>query len=61
MTKYLIHWKNYADKDDTWEGLDNLAGFEPDIATFEAAQKKANAEFAAQRWRRRRKITPVNK
>ena len=47
VPKYLIHWKNYADKDDTWEGLDNLAGFEPDIATFEAAQKEANDEFAA--------------
>ena len=47
VPKYLINWKGYSDKDNTWEGLENLAGFEPDIAAFEAAQKKANDEFAA--------------
>ena len=47
VPKYLINWKGYSDKDNTWEGLENLAGFEPDIAGFEAAQKKANDEFAA--------------
>ena len=25
VPKYLIHWKGYTDKDDTWEGLENLA------------------------------------
>ena len=47
VAKYLISWKGYNDDSDTWEGLENLAGFEPDIAAFEIKQKKDNEEFAA--------------
>ena len=39
--EYLIKWKGFDDdKYDTWEGLANLSGLEPDLATFEAQQKK---------------------
>ena len=35
--EYLIKWKGFDDdKYDTWEGLANLSGLEPDLATFEA-------------------------
>lgn len=46
--KYLIRWRGYNEKDDTWEPLANLCGFEPDVAAFEAKQKKDNEEFARQ-------------
>jgi len=37
--EYLIKWKGFDDdKYDTWEGLANLSGLEPDLATFEAQQ-----------------------
>ena len=46
---YLIRWKGFDDdKYDTWEPLENLSGFEPDISAFEAKQKKDNEEFARQ-------------
>ena len=39
--EYLIKWKGFDDdKYDTWEGLANLSGLEPDLATFEAQQKR---------------------
>jgi hypothetical protein len=46
--EYLIHWKGFEDKHDSWEPLDNLAGIEPDLAAFETKQKKDQEEFAAQ-------------
>jgi len=46
--EYLVHWKGFDDKHDTWEPLANLAGCEPDIAAFEAEEKKANEEYAQQ-------------
>ena len=47
--EYLIKWKGYADdKYDTWEGLANLSGLEPDLATFEAQQKRDQEEFVKQ-------------
>ena len=47
--EYLIKWKGFDDdKYDTWEGLANLSGLEPDLATFEAQQKKDNEEFVKQ-------------
>jgi len=43
--EYLIKWKGFDDdKYDTWEGLANLSGLEPDLATFEAQQKKDKEE-----------------
>jgi len=43
--EYLIKWKGFDDdKYDTWEGLANLSGLEPDLATFEAQQKRADQE-----------------
>ena len=39
--EYLIKWKGFDDnKYDTWEGLANLSELEPDLATFEAQQKR---------------------
>ena len=47
--EYLVKWKGFEDaKHDTWEGLANLSGLEPDIAAFEARQKKEQEEFAKQ-------------
>ena len=46
--KYLIHWKDYDDTHDSWEPLANLCGFEPDIAAFEAKQKKGRAPSPSQ-------------
>ena len=47
--EYLIKWKGWEDdKYDTWEPLSSLSGLEPDLAAFEAQQKKAQAEFAEQ-------------
>ena len=47
--EYLIKWKNFADdKHDTWEPLSSLSGLEPDLAAFEAKQKKEQEEFAKQ-------------
>jgi hypothetical protein len=47
--EYLIKWKGFDDdKYDTWEGLANLSGLEPDVAVFEARQKKEQIEFAKQ-------------
>jgi len=47
--EYLIKWKGFDDdKYDTWEGLANLSGLEPDLATFEAQQKKDQEEFVKQ-------------
>ena len=41
--EYLIKWKGFDDeKYDTWEGLANLSGLEPDLATFEEQQKKGS-------------------
>jgi len=37
---YLIRWKGYDEKADTWEPLSNLAGIEPEVAAFEAKLKK---------------------
>jgi len=48
-SEYLIKWKGFDDdKYDTWEGLANLSGLEPDLATFEAQQKKDQEEFVKQ-------------
>jgi len=53
--EYLIHWKGFDEKHDTWEPLANLCGLEPDLATFEATckQKKANEATTSlpSRWR----------
>jgi len=47
--EYLIKWKGFDDdKYDTWEGLANLSGLEPDLATFEAQQKRDEEEFVKQ-------------
>jgi len=47
--EYLIKWKGFDDdKYDAWEGLANLSGLEPDLATFEAQQKKDQEEFVKQ-------------
>jgi len=47
--EYLIKWIGFDDdKYDTWEGLANLSGLEPDLATFEAKQKKDQEEFVKQ-------------
>ena len=46
--EYLIRWKGFDEKYDTWEPLKNLSGLEPDLAAFEAKQKKEQEEFAAQ-------------
>ena len=47
--EYLIKWKGFDDdKYDTWEGLANLSGLEPDLATFEAKRKKDQEEFVKQ-------------
>ena len=47
--EYLIKWKGYDDdKYDTWEGLANLSGLEPDLATFEAKREKDQEEFVKQ-------------
>lgn len=46
---YLIQWKGYEDeKHDTWEPLSNLAGIEPDVAAYEAKQRKDALDFAAE-------------
>jgi len=36
------------DKYDTWEGLANLSGLEPDLATFEAQQKRDQEDYVKQ-------------
>jgi len=47
--EYLIKWKGFDDdKYDTWEGLANLSGLEPDLATFEAQQKRDQEDYAEQ-------------
>ena len=47
--EYLIKWKGFDDdKYDTWEGLANLSGLEPDLATFEAQQKRDNEDYVKQ-------------
>ena len=44
--EYLIKWKGFDDdKYDTWEGLANLSGLEPDLATFEAQQKRDQEDY----------------
>jgi len=50
--EYLIKWKGFDDdKYDTWEGLANLSGLEPDLATFEAQHKRAIRKTTSSRWR----------
>jgi hypothetical protein len=45
---YFIKWKGYEDdKYDTWEPLSDLAGIEPDVAAYEARQRKEALDFAA--------------
>ena len=47
--EYLIKWKGFDDdKYDTWEGLANLSGLEPDLATFEAQQKRDQEDYVKQ-------------
>ena len=47
--EYLIKWKGFDDdKYDTWEGLANLSGLEPDLATFEAQQKWDQEDYVKQ-------------
>jgi len=47
--EYLIKWKGFDDdKYDTWEGLANLSGLEPDLASFEAQQKRDQEDYAKQ-------------
>ena len=54
--EYLIKWKGFDDdKYDTWEGLANLSGLEPDLATFEAQQKRDQEDYVKQMlWRHAR-------
>ena len=44
--QYLIHWKGYDAKDDSWEPLSNLAGMEQDVSAFEMKQLQENEAFA---------------
>ena len=47
--EYLIKWKGFDDdKYDTWEGLADLSGLEPDLATFEAQQKRDQEDYVKQ-------------
>ena len=47
--EYLIKWKGFEDdKYDTWEGLANFSGLEPDLATFEAQQKREQEDYVKQ-------------
>ena len=47
--EYLIKWKGFDDdKYDTWEGLANLSGLEPDLATFAAQQKRDQEDYVKQ-------------
>ena len=38
--EYLIHWKGYDDKHDSWEPLSNLSGMEPELSAFEATRRR---------------------
>ena len=40
LAHYLMRWKGYDEKGDTWEPLTNLAGIEPDVAAFEAKKEE---------------------
>ena len=47
--EYLIKWKGFDDdKYGTWEGLANLSGLEPDLATFEAQEKRDQEDYVKQ-------------
>jgi len=47
--EYLIKWKGFDDdKYDTGEGLANLSGLEPDLATFEAQLKRDQEDYVKQ-------------
>ena len=34
--EYLVRWKGYDEKSDTWEPLSSLCGLEPDLSEFDA-------------------------
>lgn len=58
--EYLIRWKGFSEKHDTWEPLSNLAGIEQDLSRFEAEEKRANEEYRLQ-LEEMRKQKAVNK
>ena len=47
-TQLLIGWDGFTYRDDTWEPIAHLAGYEGEIRAFRPKQKEENAELEAE-------------
>jgi hypothetical protein len=47
ITQYQVKWKNYENKDNTWEPIKHLAGCEDMIAEFKEREKTRIAQLEA--------------
>ena len=45
ITQFLVNWKNYDSKDNTWEPIEHLAGCEDMIAEFKEREKTVVCEL----------------
>ena len=53
IDQYLVKWKDFDSKQNTWEPLEHLAGCEDLIVTYTEKQKQQSAELAADEEQRR--------
>ena len=51
--KYLVKWEGWADKDNTWEPMDNLVGCAAQIREYDKEREKADIEAKAEVLRKR--------
>jgi hypothetical protein len=47
VTQYQVKWKNYENKDNTWEPIEHLAGCEDMIAEFKERETTRIAQLEA--------------
>mmetsp|Transcript_29030 Transcript_29030/g.72407 ORF Transcript_29030/g.72407 Transcript_29030/m.72407 type:complete len:92 (+) Transcript_29030:52-327(+) len=44
VRQYLVHWEGYAEKDQTWEPMENLVGCAAQIREYERERERIDKE-----------------
>ncbi|KAK3286867.1 hypothetical protein CYMTET_5583 [Cymbomonas tetramitiformis] len=52
--QWLIGWQGYTDREDTWEPIENLAGYEVEIREFRERKKQEISEVEAEEIERKK-------